>query len=113
MKAVDILKGAREIVSDPAKWTQSTFAKTPNGRRVSPDHPEASCFCMGGAIYRACPGSYDASKEPPELLKAFNTVRTIVGAGIARFNDFSTHAEVLVAFDRAIAKLDAEGGGAA
>lgn len=40
----------RELLDSPEKWTKGGFARTPEGEHVFPNHAQAVCFCISGAI---------------------------------------------------------------
>jgi hypothetical protein len=44
---------AYELLDKPEKWTQGAYAKDANGRIVSALSPEATCWDVSGAAYRA------------------------------------------------------------
>lgn len=90
-----ILKAARELLSDPERWTRGAQARDRCGRPIDPRGPTAVCFCALGAIWK-CGGSM------AETSALFDQV--ITGESIADWNDWplTTHADVLAAFDRAI-----------
>lgn len=111
MKAVDLLKQARELIADPAHWTTGTLARDKKGIAVLVDNKAACSFCALGAIYRtkfdAClPGTITASAIMAVSDEAFQ----ISGhSNLTSFNDNgATHSEVLEAFDRAIERLENE-----
>ncbi len=52
-QAHQLLVRAKEIITDPAKWTTNTYARDAEGRHVGPEEPCAACFCTYGAAYRA------------------------------------------------------------
>jgi hypothetical protein len=100
---LDVLKKAREVISDPAAWTQGSSARDEEGRSCSPDSYGAVCFCSIGACDLAS-----------KVLDAVDCYGTALGAlrnfmsqkgydrYIADFNDRSNHAEVLAIFDETI-----------
>ena len=47
---LEILKKARELLSDPARWTKRSWARDIYGRPRSYDEPDAACFCSVGAV---------------------------------------------------------------
>lgn len=109
----EILREARELISTPEAWckggnsfsTPSAVRRAPegNGYRPAGTEPDAVCWCPSGAINRAA-GGHDAPGRS-DAERAFSRA-----AGVAlpfRFNDLSTttHADVLAAFDRAIAAV--------
>lgn len=53
-----VLKRAREILSDPARWTKYVYARVPGTDDEDSNmdliaHPDATCFCGLGALGRA------------------------------------------------------------
>lgn len=103
MSPLDVLRGARELLSDPARWTKGVNARDAAGERVGILSVDAACWCMWGALdkVRGTSGWDDAV----EALRA-----AVGGAPVSCWNDAParTHAEVLAAFDRAIASLEAQ-----
>jgi hypothetical protein len=114
---VEILKAARERITDPQRWAKGDFAYAPDEetgeRGVEAGHPDACKWCASGAIQRedndehslalhalcaAIPGT-DEWSDPTDAIEA-----------IARWNDDDSrdHAEVLAAFDRAIQLAEQE-----
>ena len=49
-KAADILRSARDRLSEPAAWVQGFFAKDAHGDWVRATDPGARCWCDDGAI---------------------------------------------------------------
>lgn len=91
-----ILIEARERISKEENWTKGTMARDTNGYEVGARDPKATCWCSLGAIRAATnEGWADA---------AYRGFEAVVGnLTIVEFNDFSTHEQVLAAFDKAIA----------
>lgn len=92
---------ARELVSTPEHWTKGSQAIDTDGSAIAWNEDKATCFCMMGAINRAAwelnsDGAYDAMDH----------IETITCTPLPRFNDnrYTTHEDVLKAFDQAIAK---------
>ena len=100
---LNILREARALIEDKEHWTMGAFARTIYGREiVNPEHPMAHKFCLLGAALRA---TADRSSNIDDKGVAFRYLReaTLGGQGSgSRFNDESTHAEVLALYDRAI-----------
>lgn len=86
MTTLETLKAARKSIENPERWTQGAFRS--NGARCA-----ASALCNTGADMH----SYTA---------AYTIMCDQVGKSLIDFNDTHTHAEVLAAFDAAIAKLE-------
>jgi hypothetical protein len=91
--ALEILTKARELIATPDKWTQGLWKK-----------PDAECYCLWGAVYRAAGGDA-TSREPPGFTLAWRLVTKQVNGGAITYNDLpsTTHADVLALLDRAIA----------
>ncbi len=90
---VEKLKEARELVARPGGWTQGTFAETAEGTAVNESDPSAVAFCMMGACLRVGGG-----------LGTIDLLRPIIGQPATwQDQDGRTQAEVVAAFDRAIA----------
>jgi hypothetical protein len=49
---LQVLRQARELISDPKHWTQKACARDVNGEHIDIFSPDAVCFCVGGAIER-------------------------------------------------------------
>jgi predicted aconitase len=101
-KVTEILVGAREILSDPNRWTREFQARDIEGRCIAWNEPEAVCFCLMGAINRA---SRDI--DPDDITPAYdamNVLDSVIDAAIPTFNDrpTTTHEDVLKALDAAI-----------
>jgi hypothetical protein len=95
----EILLAARNLISDPAKWStgrHACYAKTLDGEGVSPDDPAAVEFCMIGALRRVAGRSRNFGDAATWLREANGNIN------VERYNDSCTHAEMLTAFDRAI-----------
>ena len=106
-----VLRATRELLSDPAHWTQAAVARDAEGRIVKPTSPEAQCWCLEGALARSC-NRYGLS--PPALLKYLDAlVETELGLDghvLNWANDFAlNHEDVLAFLDRAIELAGAEG----
>jgi len=94
---LEILVKARELIAEPERWTQGAFARDEHGfsRYVCPGEFDYTCYCASGALRAA--GGY--TTHP-----AYNAIHT-GGPAVCVWNDAPgrTHAEVLAAFDAAIA----------
>jgi hypothetical protein len=100
----DILIKAREIISDEKNWTQGIEARDKDGNAVAYFNPLAICFCSIGAVERA---AFLTNGDPARALCALTTGEIYYSnIAIAKFNDNSSHAEVLAMFDTAIANVD-------
>lgn len=99
--ALDILKAARELLSDAKRWGKHLTASDSWGNSVSPTSPSAHCWCVYGAIEKARSSMDDNDRAEVLLAKYLPPKET----GISTFNDRLTtsHADILALFDRAIA----------
>lgn len=108
MKASDILKKAKRLVSTPDKWVQKKVAVDNKGNTVMPSTARACAFCVSGAVQRASglihlqgPAWEERFRE--ESL-AFEHFSTVIDGSVPPWNDYKLrkHREVLDAFDKAI-----------
>jgi hypothetical protein len=101
--AVAVLARAREIISDERHWCKRSFAVAWLDLPVHVGSRYARRFCALGAIKRAGRELWLPVKDAKRALE-WQTVRPV-----ADWNDDKarTHAEVVAAFDAAIATLDA------
>ena len=102
MRAVaEVLRAARAKIEKPEHWTQGVLSRDANGTPsfYAAAHTKAVCWCASGAIFSAA-----GESDPLDALDAF---RSMINGSIPQFNDTHTHAEVLAAFDKAIAAAEA------
>lgn len=105
MDTVEVLMKARELLSDPKRWTQNWCARTAVGEITDVFSDDAVSWCSFGAIRRSAGIDADVGCS----LDAESTLCSALGhsctARAAEWNDTTgrTHAEVLAAFDKAIA----------
>ena len=103
MTTIEILKKARDLLSDPERWTQNVGARTAQGIPVSADSKEAVCFCASMAVVKV-----SNEVTPIHFPKVLDFDRW---SDLFMWNDAPerTHAEILQRFDEAIARLEAAG----
>lgn len=107
METVEILQKARELISDESRWTQGSYAreKTKAGdsfEYVNPSSVDALCRCALGALH--CASGIDWNSDGSVRLPGEEYLVVAMGGHeVALFNDTHSHADVLAAFDRAIA----------
>ena len=109
MTPKEILIAARAKIEAPERWTQGAFAKTAKRNKANPNSPRAVCWCILGAV-SAVTG--DNPNRPDRAISSRLAAATNVDAYnecVIEWNDAPerAHAEVLAAFDRAIAAADA------
>ena len=101
MTPLETLKAARDLISDPARWTQGCAARNVNGEPVDLMDNTAVCWCALGAI------SITDLMRGIGISDASKALRRVTPFGlVGQFNDTHTHAEVLALFDAAIAELE-------
>ena len=83
-----LLRGSRELMATPARWTRQELARDSRGAGVKPDSPRATRFCLLGAMLRTAsdPLGFDITNAPdpaaltyrlegePRLVQSFNLV---------------------------------------
>lgn len=96
----EVLTKARELIADEKRWTRDCSARNAAGNYVSVFDDSAACWCASGAIWKASAAQVNLCET------AMACLRHECRMGVAGFNDRHTHAEVLAAFDRAIAACE-------
>jgi hypothetical protein len=96
----DVLIAARAKIADEKNWTQHHYARNARGFSIAASDKKACQWCAGGALIAVHPTGILSDYVAADLLR-----REMDGA-ISHFNDTHTHAEVLSAFDKAIASTD-------
>lgn len=102
--SLEVLRDARELISDPRCWTKEWFALNACGDRVTSNASDAICFCALGAVRRSM--RIELTEDYRRYIKVVELLENAVGRSVSDFNDAAetTHADVLAAFDEAIAK---------
>jgi len=80
----------KELLSDKSKWTQGVYARNKDGESVLSCDPQATCYCLSGALARCYVGgsaTFWIMYRRIEALLAPNQT-------IPRFNDKATFEEV-------------------
>lgn len=98
------LLAARKLIEKPENWARGWYAYDENRNRCGSLSADAVCWCAVGAIHKVT-GTDGFLREHPANDLFFRTVRKIDPSCDAahEFNDSYTHADVLAAFDKAIA----------
>lgn len=111
-----LLRGGRAVIADPAHWCKGTLARRSDGTSVIPEDEAACQFCALGAVRRAeSLLTPDGGLSLATAMRALNTTGRSLGyCDISDLNDdkATPHDVVLSAFDRAIAAVEAQIGGA-
>ncbi len=102
MTELEVLESAKHTLSERSRWTRGMNAREKDGFAEAPLSSNAVCFCLNGAIIRACDG------VSVQYYKAMEYLRKAIGSEdmdcVVLFNDASqrTHEEVLAVLDKAI-----------
>jgi hypothetical protein len=100
MKDLEIIKGARELISDPERWSQGWYAHDKKGDWADFASDSACRWCAMGAIRKQTNSTDERDcRYLYELLVGDD-------GSLSLFNDTHTHAEVVALFDAAIARLE-------
>lgn len=110
---LEVLVGARQLLSDPKKWTKGALARNAKECNLSVDSSSACCFCSIGACLKIQenPNWLGDGSHWERFMDA--SCREIVGhENIVSYNDNGStkHEDILKLFDYAIelAKRDEE-----
>lgn len=113
-EVIELLKSGRDRIADPKNWTKGYYARDAGGNPIGEDSPEAVCWCAAGAL-QSClviiaagniRRNYNIRNHALEFLHLSMPSDFDVNLfSIAGFNDApeTTHADVMAAYDRAIA----------
>lgn len=105
MTPKEILIAARAKIEEPERWTQGKFALSPLANQVKPTSRRAVCWCSLGAIAAV---THDDPNDVNDdvywiLQRAMRLPDGVMAVAVWNDAPGRTHAEVLAAFDRAIA----------
>lgn len=102
MKPSEALRKARELITPEGAWIQHQLAMSAEGKPLAGHEPGAVCFCARGAMQKVWD---DWHWDPP----GSEYLMKVMEQDIGRWNNKHTHAEVLDAFDKAIALAEEAG----
>ena len=102
---VEVLKAARNLLSNPDHWIKGTLAKNSEGIAVTPLADDAVCWCLEGAIERVAPKFNVAPQAIYEEIR-----KTLRYGLIFSFNDksYTTHEDVMKVLSDTIANVSKE-----
>ena len=110
LEIIGYLESARQLISDPRRWTIYYSAEDKDGEPVDFNSDKAVCWCSLGALRKVV---YESSSKPENiakaeeftaygyLLDAVDLAKTGCGS-VVGFNDTHTHQEVMELWDSAI-----------
>lgn len=108
--AAEVLDRTIALLSDAANWTTDYFARNAKGQDVDVRSPDATCFCIMGAIERVTRGPENGERVTMDQINvecdaeaALQTVLTkrLGDSNIANFNDTASHEQVIEALTEA------------
>jgi hypothetical protein len=102
MNTLEILTAARAKIADEKNWCQGGYAKDEGGNSTSSYSTSACKWCSIGALKSVSGESYAGYNNALDCLVG------IIQSPIPNYNDTHTHAEVLAAWDKAIAECAKE-----
>lgn len=104
MSAAEVLRKARALLTPEGAWTQGDYARDAIGREVGYLDPAATCFCTVGAVSAAA-----SALGLNRRLGIDRLQEVLKWPHLPSWNDLPgrTQAEVLAAFDAAIAAAEA------
>lgn len=110
------LEGARALITHEQDWIKGNLGSDMYGKAIHiySDLEEAVCYCAEGAVLKVVfvdrigrSADTDISSYKLQNLVFNRLLAELGGLSVHRFNDRSTHAEVLAIFDTAIEKARA------
>lgn len=112
---VDVLRAAKERISDTGRWTTECYAADRSGATVIATSQSACSWCAIGSVLAELriDLGMDARHHPvaraaiAALDRAAGIDRSVPGGPITALNDQAGHPAVIQAFDRAIKLAEA------
>ena len=108
-KALELVKGVRELLAEPRAWTRGACARDPQGNIVGGLDPNAVCWCLSGALERVrSHKNWQYSSQVEARTAAINAMRGVMRTDIITFNDrvASGHEGILTMLDKVVEELE-------
>lgn len=105
--ALTVLREARELISDPKRWTQQVYAKDGLDQPRLGYDSRAVCWCADGALQRVCPNEL-AEPRAEARNQLERAALNSFSKGYVWVNDTLGHSDILKCFDAAIASAEKE-----
>ena len=102
MTAAEILRAARELLSDPKRWSRRGGSVNARGELVGAATSECVKWPLDGALWKVAP-------NPTEYMEARAFVVDIVGVETGVFNARNDHAAILEVLDEAARRAEVRG----
>ena len=108
MTAVEALRRAKELLSDPAKWTKGAMARGTWGVSCGVAFVGADCFCANGALLSLYRGTGECTASGASLWLSA-AAQKLGFENVTAMNDAAgtTHADIMALYDRAILLAEA------
>jgi hypothetical protein len=105
MRASECLRMARAKISKPENWTQLVAARDAHGNFVEAESPDAVAWCWNGSLLAVTSDMDMLGRASEFTTLAANTAGYECCVSL-NDNAKTTHADVLAAFDEAIASAE-------
>jgi len=107
---VEVLKAARERISDPERWTRNQYARSETRLHTEPNSPDAVGWCANGSILAEVDAGafFELGNDSPGVDAADLLIRASGGRPTSTINDRDGHAAVMALYDRAIQLAEQE-----
>lgn len=106
MTVSQVLEASKAVIEKPEHWTTRYLARDSYGVNTQPFSKGATCWCSIGAIDKVY-DEYGVSGDlRQQAIRALEVALDEAGEDdcVAEFNDTRTHAEVMMLWNKAIAK---------
>lgn len=108
---VEILRAAKERISDPSKWCRVFHARDASNNGADPTSDKACRWCARGALLAECGINSSATANEAErrlYVPADELLRRAAGPQpVINLNDGGQHDAVMALYDKAIALAEA------
>lgn len=109
-QTAEILRQARELISDPERWCTDAYAEMPSltgglGEACNPTYSEACKWCAAGAVGKVTDDDdplFNTAWRSSSLYPLEQAAQDLYGRHIEEVNDVLGHEAVMTMFDRAI-----------
>lgn len=102
MTLIEILTQARDLITNPTRWTTDTLARCENMVSISPSSPDAICWCAAGALWKVGGSSIHIDEAVDALT---NACEVLYNKLIDETNDDLGHEAVIAAYNHAIKEI--------
>jgi hypothetical protein len=107
-----VLIEIKNLIQDPAHWTQGTHARNKIGNPVKPADPDACQWCLDGALGKVTNIEIAGYRNNLEYQRAnallLNATQELFGvSNFVEINDEGSHHEVLAILDHAMGLTNA------